>query len=94
MLLPTLGLIVNYGKWISFYDVAENFATAYNKTATVEKSVNGFRACGLWPYNDAVFSDEDFAAADALAGGLGTLCPENVPSIKKTCAKTEACRKS
>ena len=76
-------LIANYGKRIRFYDVAEIFATAYNKTATVEKSVNGFRACGLWPYNDAVFSDKDFAAADALAGGLGTLCPENFPSIKK-----------
>ena len=76
-------LIANYGKRISFYDVAEIFATAYNKTASVEKSVNGFRACGLWPYNDAVFSDEDFAAADALASGLGTLCPEKFPSIKK-----------
>ena len=76
-------LIANYGKRISFYDVAEIFATAYNKTATVEKSVNGFRACRLWPYNDAVFSDEDFAAADALDGGLGTLCPENFPFIKK-----------
>ena len=29
------------------------------------------------------FSDEDFAAADALAGGLGTLRPEKFPSIKK-----------
>ena len=76
-------MIANCGKRISFYDVAEIFATAYNKTATVEKSVNGFRACGLWPYNDAVFSDEDFAAADALAGGLGTLRPEKFPSIKK-----------
>ena len=37
----------------------------------------------MMPYNDAVFSDEDFAAADALAGGLGILCPENFPSIKK-----------
>ena len=74
----------NYGKQISFYDVAEIFAAAYNKTATVEKSVNGFQKCGLWPFNNKVFSDEDFAAADGLAGGLGTLCLENIQqSIQK-----------
>ena len=73
----------NYSERISFYDDAEIFATAYNKTANVEKFVNGFRACGLWAYNDAVFSDEDFPAAVALAGGLGTFCPKNLPSIKK-----------
>ena len=44
---------------VSFYEIPEIFAVAYNRTATVEISVNGFRACGLWPFNDCIFSDED-----------------------------------
>ena len=40
------------------------FAGAYNKTAAVQKAVNGFRSCGLWPLNDQIFSEEDFVAAE------------------------------
>ena len=53
-------MVANRGRKISFNDIAEIFCVAYNKVATVEKSVNGFRVCGLWPFNDHVFSDEDF----------------------------------
>lgn len=54
-------MVANPGKRISFYDIAEIFAVAYNKSATIEKSVNGFRVCGLWPFNNHIFTDEDFA---------------------------------
>ena len=53
-------MVAHRGKRISFYEIPEIFAVAYNRTATVEKSVNGFRACGLWPFNDCIFSDEDY----------------------------------
>ena len=53
-------MVAHRGKRISFYEIAEIFAVAYNRTTTVEKSVNGFRACGLWPFNDCIFSDEDY----------------------------------
>lgn len=56
-------MVANQGKRISFYDIAGIFAIAYNRSATVEKSVNGFRVCGLWPFNDQVFTDEDFIPA-------------------------------
>ncbi|XP_041367107.1 uncharacterized protein LOC121381816 [Gigantopelta aegis] len=55
--------VANQGKRITCYEVAELFALAYNKTATVEKSVSGVKACGLWPFNDGIFMDEDFIAA-------------------------------
>ena len=40
--------------------MAEITAVAYNKVATVDKSVIGFRKCGLWPFNDGIFTDDDF----------------------------------
>ena len=56
-------MTTNHGKGISFYDRAAIFATAYLKTETPEKAVNGIRSCGLWPYDDNIFSDKDFTAA-------------------------------
>ena len=53
-------MVAHRGKKISFYEIAEIFAVAYNRTATVEKSVNGLRACGLLPFNDCIFSDDDY----------------------------------
>ena len=37
------------------------FGQAYNKAATVGIAVNGFAACGIWPFNENIFTDEDFA---------------------------------
>ena len=48
---------------MSFYDMAGVFNTACNKSATLDKPVTGFRACGLWPYDSDVFTGDDFAAA-------------------------------
>ena len=48
----------------SQFHVVGIFAAVYEKTATLDKAVNGFRATGLWPFNDNVFTDEDFAAAN------------------------------
>ena len=56
-------MVANQGKRISFYDVGEIFAFAYNRSATIEKTVSGFRACGLWPFNDKIFSNDDFVAS-------------------------------
>jgi len=60
-------MVAHHGRRISFYDMAGIFAVAYNREATVEKSVNDFRKCGLWPFNDGIFTDEDFAASTALS---------------------------
>jgi len=49
------------GKRISFFDIAGIFTKAYNRSACIEKAVNGFEACGLWPFNDSIFTDADFA---------------------------------
>ena len=56
-------MVANPGKRITFFEMAGIFTTAYNKSATIEKAVNGFRVCGLWPFNDQIFDEEDFIAA-------------------------------
>ena len=56
-------MLANPGKRIIFFEMAGIFATAYNKSATIKKAVNGFLGCGLWPFNDQIFDQEDFIAA-------------------------------
>ena len=56
-------MVANPAKRISFFNVAALFGRAFLKTASPDKAVHGFKVCGLWPFNENVFSDEDFAAA-------------------------------
>lgn len=56
-------MLGNAGKRISMYDVAGIFGNAYNHTANIEKANSGFRSTGLWPFNDLIFTDDDFSAA-------------------------------
>ena len=48
---------------MTFYDMAGVFIKPFNKSATLDKPVTGFRVCGLWPYDSDIFTDDDFAAA-------------------------------
>ena len=57
-------MVSNPGKRISFYQMAGIFGTAYVRTSTQDKGINGFKSIGLWPFDDNIFRDEDFAAAE------------------------------
>ena len=57
-------MVSNPGKRISFYQMAGIFGTAYVRTSTQDKAINGFKSCGLWPFDSNIFRDEDFAAAE------------------------------
>ena len=72
-------MVANRGRKISFNDIAEIFCVAYDKVATVEKSVNGFRVCGLWPFNDHIFSDEDFV--EVTTDEHSTSLPQEVQGL-------------
>jgi len=57
-------LMSNPGKRITFFDMADLFGKAYCKSASVEKAVRGFENTGIWPLDEAKFSDEQFAASN------------------------------
>jgi hypothetical protein len=54
----------NPGKRISQYEIAELFTPAYTRAASLDKGVNGFRTCGIFPLNPDIFSDQDFAPSE------------------------------
>jgi len=44
--------------------VAELFAEAYNRAATLKNAHSGFAVSGIHPYNPAKFDDKDFIASE------------------------------
>ncbi|CAH2102389.1 unnamed protein product [Euphydryas editha] len=57
----TAWLRSNPGLVVTIRQVAEVFGNAFVQAATMSTAVNGFRKCGIWPYNPNVFSETDFA---------------------------------
>ncbi|CAH2094367.1 unnamed protein product [Euphydryas editha] len=60
-LAVTAWLRSNPGLVVTIRQVAEVFGNAFVQAATMSTAVNGFRKCGIWPYNPNVFSETDFA---------------------------------
>lgn len=58
-----LYLVNHPGRVITLYEIGKIFGLAYNKSATINNAVSGFRKAGIVPYNPDVFSDFDFMAA-------------------------------
>ncbi|KAG8274028.1 hypothetical protein J6590_008155 [Homalodisca vitripennis] len=53
-------LLNHPGRVITQFQVAEIFAEAYEKSATMGKALTGFKVCGIFPFNKDIFSEEDF----------------------------------
>ena len=53
------------GRPVTELEVGELFGTAYGKAATVQNAQSGFKKSGIYPFDRNIFTDEDFAAADA-----------------------------
>lgn len=54
------------GERITEYDMGPLICNAFMKAATPNNICSGFRKSGIYPFNPDVFSDADFAAADAV----------------------------
>lgn len=50
----------NPGKVVTNFKVGRLFGIAYNRAATMNNSINGFKKTGLFPLNKNAFGDEDF----------------------------------
>ena len=53
------------GKQIPIYQIDQLAGTEFTKAATAENICSGFSASGLWPFNPAVFENEDFLPSDS-----------------------------
>lgn len=51
------------GRIVNQNDICKIFSPAYLKAATIPSAVKGFKKPGLWPLNDAAFSEDDFLPA-------------------------------
>ncbi|XP_030745251.1 uncharacterized protein LOC115890301 [Sitophilus oryzae] len=57
--------LVNHpGQLIGDKHICQLFGKAYNRAATVSNAVNGFKKCGLQPFDPFVFGDDDFVMAE------------------------------
>lgn len=65
----------NPGRTVSIYQVSKLFDQAYQKTATMDIALSGFRATGILPLNRNIFPEHMFLPS------LTTDVPENAPPI-------------
>lgn len=53
----------NPGKRITIYDVSEILGQVYNLAFSTSNCVSGFKATGIFPFNENIFVDDDFLAS-------------------------------
>ncbi|XP_072380497.1 uncharacterized protein [Diabrotica undecimpunctata] len=49
------------GRTFGIYQISGAVAEAFSKTSSVQIATNGFRVTGIWPFNEDVFQDCEFA---------------------------------
>ena len=73
-------MLSNRGRRLTQLDIVPLFATAYNRSATVDSATKGFRITDLWPFDNAVFDAELQAPLQTNPpGGQG---PANPPAAQ------------
>lgn len=60
-------MMMNVGKGITIYNVAELGGKAWLKAATPANIVSGFKASGIWPYDRDIFSDYEYLPSTILS---------------------------
>lgn len=51
------------GRTFGLYQIARAVAEAFSKASSVQIAVNGFRKTGIWPFNNDIFEEWEFAAS-------------------------------
>lgn len=52
------------GQTVTQYEVAGLFKVAFERAATLEKATNGFRSTGIYPFDNNVFTNDDFLPSE------------------------------
>lgn len=53
----------NPGLVVNTRQIAELFGKAFIQSATMLTAINGFKKCGIWPFDPQVFTESDFIAS-------------------------------
>ncbi|KAJ8909638.1 hypothetical protein NQ315_015330 [Exocentrus adspersus] len=53
-------MIKNRGGTVTIYEIGEFVSVAHDRAMTPQNIKSGFKKTGIFPFNDRVFSDEDF----------------------------------
>lgn len=56
-------MLMNPGKPISIYDIAENVGKSYPLAFTPVNILAGFRVSGVWPINQNIFTDDEYLSS-------------------------------
>lgn len=67
----------NVGKPLTIYNIAELAGTAYSKAVVPNNIIKGFKVSGFVPFNENVFSDDEFVSA--------TVTDRPIPQETQTC---------
>lgn len=55
-------LSANDGRVVTQYEIAELMGNAFIRAATMNNAISGFRATGICPFNDTIFTEGDYLA--------------------------------
>lgn len=69
----------NPGRVVSLFQISKLYGNAFVKAATMSTAINGFCKTGVWPVNQGVFSDHDYAPSETTDRPLAVT--DNEPSI-------------
>lgn len=75
-------LRANPGRVVTQYQIGSLLGLAYNRAATIQTAVSGFRKTGIYPVNRNVFDESDFAAAETTERedqAANNDVPEDIP---------------
>lgn len=70
-------LLNNKGKTFDIYSIAEAFGTAYPRAFTSNNVLSGFRKSGIFPFNEAAFTDDDYLCSYVTDRPLDTSVPDS-----------------
>lgn len=71
-------MINNPGLVITEAHIASLFGEAFLKGATMYNAINGFKSCGIEPFNPNIFQENDFAASATTDRPLEIGCDINI----------------
>jgi hypothetical protein len=93
-------LLNNKGKTFDIYGIAEALGAAYPRAFTPSNVMSGFKKSGIFPFDEAVFTDEDFLCSyvtdrpmDASSSGPKTSSsvPTTLPNVEPSISTSASC---